>query len=151
MLLKELSELNGVSGNEKTVRDFILEHLKYRLQEKLNSCRTDQIGNLLIEKKGIEKGSGEKMPKVLVCAHMDEIGLMVTEITADGYLKFQTVGGIEPGILIAKTVVFSGGLQGVIGLKAVHLQKTEERKKSQMLRISTSISGHPRRQKQRTL
>jgi endoglucanase len=129
MLLKELSELNGVSGDEKTVRDFILEHLKHRLQGKLNSCRTDQIGNLLIEKKGIEKGSDVKMPKILVCAHMDEIGLMVTDITAEGYLKFQTVGGIEPGILIAKTVIFNSGLQGVIGLKAVHLQKTEERKK----------------------
>jgi len=129
MLLKELSELNGVSGNEKPVRDFILAHLKDRLQDNLNSFRTDQIGNLLIERKGVGKEFGENLPKVLVCAHMDEIGLMITEITADGYLKFQTVGGIESGILIAKTVVFDSGLQGVIGLKAVHLQKTEERKK----------------------
>ncbi|RNC28802.1 MAG: putative aminopeptidase YsdC [Candidatus Dichloromethanomonas elyunquensis] len=119
MLLKELCQINGVSGNEKRVRDFILE----RIQDKVDSWQMDKIGNLVVKK----KPSSSDQPIVLLCAHMDEVGLFITEITADGYLKFQPVGGIDPQILVSKPVSI-GSIQGVIGTKAIHLQRKEERK-----------------------
>lgn len=123
MLLKELCELNGVSGNEQAVRDYIRE----RIREKVNTCQIDRIGNLLAEK----NSDNQEQLKILLCAHMDEIGLFITEITSDGYLKFQPVGGIDSRILPAKTVtVGDRGICGVIGCKAVHLTKKEERKKA---------------------
>ena len=133
MFLKELCELNGVSGNEKPVRDYIIEQLKQHVDE----YRIDKIGNLVVQKKcAAPHSSGgnaehERAPLVLLCAHMDEVGLFVTEITGEGYLKFTTVGGIDPKILISKTVLCGNdNLPGVIGCKAVHLQKLEERKQT---------------------
>jgi len=123
MFLKTLCELNGVSGNEKTVREFILGELK----DKIDTYSIDKIGNLLVHKKS-RAAAEAKNPKVALCAHMDEVGLFITDITAEGYLKFQTVGGIDPRILLAKTVLCAGDVPGVIGSKAVHLQKPEERK-----------------------
>ncbi|MGI5901881.1 MAG: M42 family metallopeptidase [Desulfitobacteriia bacterium] len=123
MLLKELCLLNGVAGNEKVVRDYILE----RLKDKIDDYKIDKIGNLIVSKKGMRSNS----PTVLLCAHMDEVGLFITDITSDGYLKFQTVGGIEPEILISKTVLCGPNeVPGVIGSKAIHLQKPKERKKT---------------------
>jgi len=123
MLLKELCELNGVSGNEQAVRDYIREKIK----EKVNTCRMDRIGNLIAEK----NSDTQEQPTILLCAHMDEIGLFITEINSDGYLKFRPVGGIDPRILPAKTVsIGDHGICGVIGCKAVHLTKKEERKKA---------------------
>jgi putative aminopeptidase FrvX len=122
MLLKELCELNGVSGDEKKVRDFIREQIK----AKADAYTIDKIGNLV----AVKNSRSPNRPQVLLCAHMDEVGLFITEITGDGYLKFQPVGGIDPRILIAKPVTINGSLPGVIGAKAVHLQKKEERKQS---------------------
>ncbi|NLI93986.1 MAG: M42 family metallopeptidase [Peptococcaceae bacterium] len=119
MLLKELCELNGVSGNEKKIREFILT----QIQEKVDTFQVDKIGNIVAE----QKPASPNLPKVLLCAHMDEVGLFITEITADGYLKFQPVGGIDPQILISKPIAI-GNIQGIIGTKAIHLQKKEERK-----------------------
>lgn len=121
MFLKELCGIHGVSGNEKPVREFILENIK----EDITAYRVDHIGNLIAEK----KANAENLPKVLLSAHMDEVGLMITEINTDGYLKFKPVGGIDPAILMSKTVIFNNDIRGIIGLKAIHLQKIEERKK----------------------
>lgn len=120
MLLKQLCEINGVSGNEKAVREFILANIK----EDVTAYRIDQIGNLIAEK----KSDAVNPPKVVLSAHMDEVGLMITEINSEGYLRFKPVGGVDPAILMSKTVILSSGIRGVIGLKAVHLQKPEERK-----------------------
>lgn len=124
MLLKELCLLNAVSGNEQPVRDYI----RSQLITKVDSLKTDKMGNLLAEKKGTETG----FPKVVISAHMDEIGLFITEITAEGYLKFLPVGSIDPVILLAKPVKIND-IYGVIGSKAIHLQKPDERK--QVLQI----------------
>jgi len=129
MLLKELCQRNGVSGNEKQVREYILE----QIIEKVNHIRIDKIGNLVAEKTS-SLPNLPNPPKVLLCAHMDEVGLMITEITTDGYLRFQPVGGLDPQILVSKTIqIGEKNIQGVIGSKAIHLQKKEERKK--ILRI----------------
>jgi len=130
MYLKELCELNGISGNEKPVRDFIVEHLKQQVDE----YKIDKIGNLIVRKQSSDGLAGDtetkRAPVVLLAAHMDEVGLLITEITGEGFLKFATVGGIDPQILISKTVLCGNNIPGVIGCKAIHLQKREERKQT---------------------
>jgi endoglucanase len=120
MLLKMLTEANGVSGNEKEVRDLIFKELKQYTDE----IKIDKIGNIIVHKKGIKKSKN----KVLFAAHMDEIGLIVTDIDEQGFVKFTTVGGIDKRILVSKTVsIGSNRVPGVIGAKPIHLQKNKER------------------------
>ncbi|KLU58950.1 putative aminopeptidase YsdC [Peptococcaceae bacterium CEB3] len=122
MLLKALSELNGASGAEKPVRDYLRQVLEPFADEVV----ADTLGNLIVRKKGRVSG-----PLVMLAAHMDEVALMITGITPDGLLKFRPVGGMDPRILPAKTVkVGPEQLAGVIGLKAIHLSKVQERRKS---------------------
>ncbi|MBZ4645768.1 MAG: family metallopeptidase [Clostridia bacterium] len=123
MLLKKLTEAIGVSGNEKAVRDIIIKEIG-------NDCENiaiDRMGNLIALKKGTE-GNGKK---VMLAAHMDEVGLIVTGITDTGFIKFKPVGGIDARILVSKKVVIGDNrIPGVIGLKAIHLQEPGERKQA---------------------
>jgi len=121
MLLKSLSELNGTSGDEGLVRDFLHE----QIEPLVDTIKVDKMGNLIATKN--EHLSG---PKVMITAHMDEVALMIMEITGEGFLKFQPVGGIDPRILIAKPVQMNESIMGVIGAKAIHLQKPLERQKA---------------------
>jgi len=121
-LIKRLTECNAVSGMESELREIIYSEIK----DYCTSARVDSMGNLCVYKKG--KSHTENTVKVLLSAHMDEVGLIVTDITEDGYLKFDTVGGIDSGILVSQRVV-SGEVSGVIALKAVHLTTAEEREK----------------------
>ena len=120
--LKTLCALPGVSSFEAPVRDFIMDEIKDYADE----MRVDTLGNLIAFKKG-EKQTGKKL---MICAHMDEVGLIIKQITEDGYLKFAPVGGIDRRVLIGKRV-FVGAkcVPGIIGLKAVHLTTAEERGK----------------------
>ena len=120
--LKELCALPGVSSWEDAVRNYI----RTQAEPYADSIRVDSIGNLIIEKKGAVPGA----KKLMLAAHMDEVGLMVHTITDDGYLKFGCVGGIDRRVLIGKRVLV-GPKQcpGVIGLKAYHLTDAEEVKK----------------------
>ncbi|WP_027340478.1 M42 family metallopeptidase [Halonatronum saccharophilum] len=121
MLLKRLSEAVGVSGCENEVRNIIREEIKDYVDE----IRTDALGNLIVYKKG-----NKDKPKLMLAAHMDEIGLMISDITEDGLLSFKPVGGIDKRILVSKRVlVGKKKIKGVIGAKAIHLQKPDERKK----------------------
>ncbi|MBU5311097.1 M42 family metallopeptidase [Tissierella carlieri] len=118
MLLKQLTELSGVSGNEKEVRDFIISEIK----DYVDSFKIDGIGNIIAYKKG--KNTNKTL---MVTAHMDEVGLLVKEIDNIGLLKFTTVGGIDKRILVSKPVlVGKNKIMGVIGAKPIHLQKREE-------------------------
>lgn len=122
MLLRELTEASGVSGNEKEVRDLIITEIK----DYVSSYKVDRIGNIIAHKKGKDNGK-----KLMITAHMDEVGLIVTEIDNMGLLKFITVGGIDKRILVSKTVlVGKDKILGVIGAKPIHLQKKEERTKA---------------------
>ena len=96
--LKELCRLNGVSGNEDEVRDFISARLA-RIDGL--ELRSDATGNLLAFKKG-KKSTGNKL---MLCAHMDEVGVIVTRITDEGFLKFDFVGGVDRRVAIGKPVV----------------------------------------------
>ncbi len=116
MGLKELTALNGVSGNEGEVRNYIVEKLK----DLGVSYETDTMGNIIARK-------GEKGPKVLVSAHMDEVGLMVVHIENNGFIKFVTIG-VPPSVLTSKRVfIGKDRVPGVIGAKAIHLQQPAER------------------------
>ena len=118
-LVKKLTAIDGVSGEEEKVRDFILSQIKDYVDE----YHMDHLGNLITFKKGSGKG-----PRVMLDAHMDEVGLMVSRINSDGLLKFQTVGGIEARVLVGKRVrIGEEGIPGVIGYKPVHLQDSTER------------------------
>lgn len=121
MYLEQLSNLPGVSGDEGKVRRAIAELLREQPLELV----ADSIGNLLVRKEGPGKGAG-----VMLAAHMDEVGLMVVSVEKSGLLKFKAVGGIDSRVLVAKPVLIGPqGIPGVIGAKAVHLQKPGERKK----------------------
>jgi len=121
--LKELCALSGVSGNEEEVREYIVSSLRSYVDE----VTTDVMGNVLVFKKGARVP--EK--KLMLCAHMDEVGIVVTNITDEGYLKFAAAGGID-GRVIAGKAVFIGKTRifGVIGCKATHLVKAKEREKA---------------------
>ena len=120
MLLKSLSELNGTSGAEGLVRDF----LRQQIEPFVDTINVDKIGNLIATKNGRLTG-----PKVMLAAHMDEVALMIVDITSDGFLKFRPVGGIDARILVSKPVQINKTIFGVIGAKAIHLQKLSERQK----------------------
>ena len=119
--LRELCALNGVSGCEDEVRAYIKEKAAPYATE----IRVDALGNLIVFKKG-KKPTGSAL---LLAAHMDEVGLMVKEVTEKGYLKFACVGGIDRRVLLSKPVrVGKNKIPGVIGSKPIHLTSGEERK-----------------------
>lgn len=120
--LKTLCALPGVSSREDLVRDYI----RKRVEPYADEIRTDALGNLIVFKRGV-KPTGNRL---MLCAHMDEVGLMVKSVTDEGCLKFGCVGGIDRRVLLGKRVsVGERGIPGVIGLKAIHLTTAEERKK----------------------
>lgn len=118
--IKELSLLDGVSGREHAVRDYIINEIK----PYADSIETDPLGNLIVFKKG------EKTPenKVMLDAHMDEVGMMITHINSDGTLDFECVGGIDKRVMLGKPVtVGENKINGVIGVKAVHMVPAAEK------------------------
>jgi endoglucanase len=118
-MLKELCALDGVSGWEDDVRNFI----RNKAEPFADEIREDTMGNLLAFRKGENSGK-----TVLLAAHMDEVGLMVRGATDDGFLRFGMVGGMDRRLLLGKTVNCGRKkLPGVIGIKAVHLSKKAER------------------------
>lgn len=121
-LLKQLCRLNGVSGDEEAVRSFI----RAQAQPWADSIRTDALGNLIVLKKG-KRATGSRL---LLAAHMDEVGLIVTQATQEGFLRFDFVGGVDRRVALGKPVVLGPNkIPGVIGMKAIHMLTPEERKK----------------------
>lgn len=119
MLLKTLCETHGVSGDESRVRELLIEQVR----PYADRITVDVMGNLIVYKKGV---SAEKT--VMLCAHMDEVGLIISAVTDNGYLKFKTVGGIDARVLVGKRVVVGpNNVTGIISLKAIHLQTKDER------------------------
>jgi putative aminopeptidase FrvX len=119
-LLQKLSEAFGVSGREEEVRGLILSEIRDHIDE----CRIDGVGNLIARK----RGTAANCPRVLLAAHMDEVGLMVSQVEDAGFLRFFKVGGIDDRILPAKTVLIGDKrVPGVIGLKPIHLSEKGER------------------------
>ena len=119
--LKELCALSGVSSWEDETRVFI----RAQAEPYADSIRTDAMGNLIVFKKG-RKATGDRL---LLSAHMDEVGLMITRVEDDGTLRFDSVGGIDRRVLMGKRVyVGSHRIPAVIGSKPIHLTTKEERR-----------------------
>ncbi len=134
-LLKTLCALPGPSGCEDAVREYVIKAAKPFADE----LRTDSIGNVMV----FCKGKKTLARPVVLCAHMDEVGVIVKKITEDGMLKFGFVGGVDPRVVIGRPVRF-GAVSGVIGIKAVHLTTAAERKtmpKAKDLYIDIGASG----------
>jgi putative aminopeptidase FrvX len=121
-LMKQLTEAPGPSGFEAPVRAVMREHLAPH-----GEIVTDNLGSIVARKVGQENG-----PKILLAGHLDEIGFMVTRITDEGYLKFQTLGGWWTQVMQAQRVSVqtrNGPVLGVIGSKPPHILEDEERNK----------------------
>lgn len=116
-MLKELCLLNGASGDEFAITDFIVNQIKDYCEYEI-----DNLGSIIAFKKGKKTPS----KKVMLAAHMDEVGFIITYITDDGYLKLNPVGGIDPRVVIGR-VVKIGDIKGVIGAKAIHLLTDDEK------------------------
>ncbi len=122
--LKKLCTLNGVSGDEQPVREYILSRIEGKAE-----VTVDSLGNII----AFVKGKNRAKNKVMVSAHMDEVGFIVTYINSDGTLKIAPVGGIDPRVVFGRRVSVNGangGILGVVGGKAVHNLSKDERKKS---------------------
>ena len=120
-LLSEICEASGAPGQEQRVREIVLREVKPFVDE----VRIDNMGNLT----AIKKGKTNK--KIMVGAHMDEIGFIITHIDDNGFLKFHTLGGFDPKTLTAQRVIVHGkkDLIGVMGSKPIHVMSPEERNK----------------------
>ncbi len=122
MWLKKLSEAVGVSGHEDEVRQIIIE----AIADQVDEYRVDSMGNVI----ALKKGDGSSNLKVMVAAHMDEVGFMISQIEESGLLRFFKVGGLDDRILPAKGVwIGDKKVPGVIGIKPVHLTERNERNK----------------------
>ena len=121
--LKTLCAMDGVSGDEDRIRDY----LRAQAEPWADEIRTDPLGNLIVCKRGAKAAKN----RLLVCAHMDEVGIIVTRVTEEGFLKFDFVGGVDRRVAIGKPVALGPErIPGIIGLKAIHLVSREERKKT---------------------
>ena len=121
--LEKLSNACGVTGRESEARELMIKFMTPYVDEIV----VDKLENVIAIKKGKEKST-----KIMLAAHMDEVGLMVKTISKDGFLKFAKMGGIDDRILPAqKVTVFSriAAFPGIIGSKPPHIQKEEEKKK----------------------
>ena len=125
-LLQQLTETVAVSGNEGPVRQIVRDQVEPLADE----IRVDALGNLLVTR----RGSGRNRMRVMLAAHMDEVGLIIVAIDKDGYLRFDRVGGIDTRQLLGKPVwVGPDRIPGVIGAKPIHLTTSEERKRTPKL------------------
>ncbi|MEG2597484.1 MAG: M42 family peptidase, partial [Oscillospiraceae bacterium] len=119
-LLQKLCNENGISGAEETIAARIINEIKDHCEYQI-----DPLGNIL----AFKKGAAVPTKKIMVAAHMDEVGLIVTGYTTDGNLCFSKVGGIDDRVIIGRQVsVGKEKIPGVIGTKPIHLQSDEERK-----------------------
>ncbi len=137
-LLEKLCNAVAVSGEEGEVRRLVLEQVRPLADE----VRVDAMGNVLV----IRRGSAPQRLRVLLAAHMDEVGFMLVEDEGDGIYKFRPVGGLDPRQLVGKPVLVGPDhTPGVIGARPIHLTTAEERKRPiplDALRIDLGPKGH---------
>ncbi len=120
-LLAEICEVAGAPGHEQRVREIVLREIKSLVDE----IKIDNMGNIVAIKKGKEN------KRVMIGAHMDEIGFIVTHINDNGFIFFHTLGGFDPKTLTAQRVIIHGteDVIGVMGSKPIHLMSPDDRKK----------------------
>ena len=130
MDLKTLCELQGLSGREEPVRKAVMEICEAELGK--DAVSLDGVGGVI----AVRKAKNPALPRVMLAAHMDEVGLIVLCATDEGLLKVAAIGGIDARVLIAKRVMVGYGedaLPGVIGAPPIHLQTADDRKTAPQL------------------
>jgi len=139
-LLERLSNAPGVSGDEGGVRAIVLEQIKPAADE----VRVDALGNVL----AVRKAKGETRLRVMLAAHMDEIGFILTHEEGEGLFQFATVGFVDLRQVVGKPVLIGkDSVPGVIGARAIHLTSAEDRKHViplDTLRIDVGLEGDKR-------
>ena len=121
-LLKDITDVSGVSGYEGNVKEFIREQLK-----DITEIEYDNLGSIICKKAGKSDS-----PKIMLAGHMDEIGFMVKLITVEGFIKFSPLGGWWNQVMLAQRVVIKtnkGDINGIIGSKPPHILSDDERSK----------------------
>ena len=113
-LLKKVCEAHSVSGHENEIRELILADLKGYYDD----YKVDGLGSLIVHK----KGNG---PKMMLAGHMDQIGFIVTYIEDEGFIRFSTIGGFDPFMLVSRRVRFANGVEGVIRFDRLDNFRTE--------------------------
>lgn len=123
-LLKNICEVPGAPGFEKKIRDFVIKEA----EPLVDDLKVDNLGNVIAIKYG--KNNPDKK-RVMVAAHMDEIGFIVTHIDDDGFLRFHSLGGFDPKTLTSQRVIVHGNkdLIGVMGSKPIHVMTADEKNK----------------------
>lgn len=111
--LEEIINVPGISGYEEPIRNYLAE----KVSEKGLTTKVDRLGNLISE-----IGSGEK--NIVLMAHMDELGLIISYVEDNGYARFRKIGGIDDRVLVGRSMnvlTSNGPINGVIGIKPPHL------------------------------
>lgn len=124
-LLKDICEIAGAPGFESRIRNLVIKEV----EPLVDSLEVDNMGSVIAIKKGSNNPDGKK---VMVAAHMDEIGFIVTHVDDKGFVRFHTLGGFDPKTLTAQRVIVHGkkDLVGVMGSKPIHVMSPEERNKN---------------------
>lgn len=126
-LIKKLTEAHGVSGNEEEVRDIIISEIKPYIDE----FKVDALGNLIAIKKGNAR-------KIMIAAHMDEIGLMVTYIDDNGFARFSSLGWVSQYYSLCQRVLFKNGTIGCV----FYEEKLEEMKDLKLSKMYIDIGAN---------
>lgn len=134
-LIKKLSDMRGISGFEYRITDEIADMFR----EYCDEVRIDSLGSVI----AVKKCGKDKAPRVMIEAHCDEIGLMVTSVTDEGYLTFANVGGVDERTLPQTEVVVHGkkDLWGVIGIKPAYLQENGKTVKLSDMAVDTGLDA----------
>lgn len=121
--IRELCELDGMSGREQAVAAAI----RRQIADLADEVRTDPLGNVI----AFKRGASRPARRVMFAAHMDEVGFILQEITDEGFLKFQAVGGVNPKVVCGRRVrVGDAGIPGVVGMAPIHLTEADDRGKA---------------------
>ncbi len=144
-LLQQICEAPGVPGFEQRIRQLVLHHVT----PLVDTVEVDNMGNVIALKKGV----GNNPRRVMVAAHMDEIGFIVKHIDEKGFLHFHPLGGFDPKTLTAQRVIVHGreDIIGVMGSKPIHIMTPEERKKNPELKDYFIDVGLPAEEVQRII
>ncbi len=131
-LLKKLCEAPGISGYENQITDIVEEELR----SVCDKMKIDRLGNIIGLKEATEKEEGVERKKVMLAAHMDQIGFIVKSVDKNGFIRFATVGGFDPKTLVAQRVIVHGKKRvvGVIGSKPIHVLEKEEINKAPLMK-----------------
>lgn len=141
-MLKELCNAYGVSGNEEEIRSIIIEAIKPHC----HSVKVDKLGNII----ALKKGKGRTGKKIMLAAHMDEVGFMVKSIEDNGTLKVATAGGIDTRVLVGKHLVIGKDrIPGILAYKPIHVQREDYKKIPKLDDLNIDIGAKDKKDAQK--